>query len=330
MRAVVLDQFGGPEVLRVREIPSPSAGPEEVLIKVFATALNRADLLEREGKYPPPGNPPRYQIPGLECAGEVIDVGDRVTKFKIGDRVMALLTGGGYAEYVTVHEQMAMTIPDRLGWSQAAAVPEAFLTAFDALFNKAEVSLGDRVMIHAGASGVGSAAIQLAKAVGARVLTTVGSVGKAEAVMSWGADRIVLYRSTSFLQEVKVWTRDQGVHAALDFVGQRYFSDNLMALSPGGTLVIIGTLSGTDASIDLGLLLARRLTVRGTVLRSRPVEEKMRLVQDFIRRGWPFLDNGQVKPVVDRQFSLDDAAEAHRYMATNQNIGKIVIAVGTP
>ncbi len=328
MKAVVLESFGGPEVLRVREVPEPQAGPDEVRIRVAATALNRADLMEREGRYPPPGKPPRFQIPGLEVSGVVDQVGERVTAFQIGDRVMALLAGGGYAQAVVSHERLTMPVPDCITLERAAALPEVFLTAFDALHEQGGAHPGWRILVHAGASGVGSAAIQLARQQGMSVMATVGSHLKLEAARAFGADRVVNYRQEKFINAVEEWTGGVGVDVVIDFIGQDYLSDNLKALAPGGTLVVVGTLSGAQASLNLGMVLAKRLRIQGTALRSRPLDLKMALVRRFLREGWGLLASGSVKPVIDRVYPLQHVAEAHAYMASNQNIGKIVITVG--
>lgn len=324
MKAIVLNSYGGPEVLRVSEVPDPEPGPDEIRIRVAATALNRADLLQRQGHYPPPGNPPAFEIPGLEVSGVVDQVGREVVKFAPGDRVMALLSGGGYAEYAVVSEHLAMPVPDRVDLTDAAAVPEAFLTAFDALYQHGQAAPNRRVLIHAAASGVGSAAIQLAHQGGMHILATAGSSRKLEAARRWGADRVVNYHEESFQQAVKEWT-DSGVDLVLDFVGQNYLQDNLRALAPDGILVVIGTLSGSLASIDLGLVLGKRLRIQGTALRSRPLARKMALVERFWREAGPWLESGAVVPVVDRHMPLDEIQSAHAYMAENQSIGKIVI-----
>lgn len=326
MKAVVLKSFGGPEVLSISEVPTPQPGSEEILIKIQAVGVNRADLLERQGMYPPPGPTPTFQIPGLECAGTVVSVGQNVQQFAPGDRVMALLSGGGYAQYTVCHERLALPIPTHIETIDAGGIPEVFLTAYDALFDKASLTMGDRVLIHAGASGVGSAAIQLARSAGLRIASTVGSQPKQQAAQGWGADLVINYRDHSWLKALREWA-PEGVQGVLDFIGQSYFSDNLDSLSPGGALVVIGTLSGNEAAIPLGKLLARRLTIRGTALRSRPLEDKMRLVQQFRGHALHGADKGDWAPVVDRVFNWQHVADAHRYMASNGNIGKIILAV---
>ncbi|CAB1128370.1 PKS_ER domain-containing protein [Candidatus Hydrogenisulfobacillus filiaventi] len=330
MLAVVLTGQGGPEVLSLATVPDPRPGPGEIQIRVAAAGVNRADLLERAGRYPPPAPPPAYPVPGLECAGVVEAVGPGVTAWSPGDRVMALLPGGGYAQRAVVPEGMVLPVPEGVDLLAAGGIPEAFLTAFDALFHLSGAGLGDRVLIHAAASGVGTAAVQLAAAAGMRVAATVGTPAKAEAVRQLGADRVILRREETFPEAVAAWSGGEGVAAVLDFVGADYLAGNLEVLAPGGTLVIIGTLSGTRAGIDLGLLLRRRLTVRGTVLRSRRPEEKAALVTAFRRHGLPLLAAGRVRPVVDRVFPLAEAAAAHRYLEADRNTGKVVLAVPPP
>ncbi|MBX5468068.1 MAG: NAD(P)H-quinone oxidoreductase [Firmicutes bacterium] len=326
MRAVVLDRYGGPEVLQIREVPDPVIGPDEILVAVEAAGINRADLHQREGRYPPPPPAPPVEIPGLECAGTVVATGPRVTEFRVGQRVAALLPGGGYAELVAVPHRMAWEVPATQNWAEAGATPEAFLTAYDALFDKAGLGLGQRVVVHAAAGGVGSAAVQLARAAGIRVLATVGTRAKAEWVKSLGAELVVNYREASFADAVQEWTGGRGVDAVLDFVGAPYWQANCQILKPGGTLVLIGTLGGTETAVALGQLLGRRLTVCGTALRSRPVEAKMTLVQTFRERVVPLLGPG-LGPRIDRVFWWEEAGEAHRYMEQNQNLGKIVLAI---
>ncbi|PSR20031.1 MAG: NADPH quinone oxidoreductase [Sulfobacillus acidophilus] len=328
MKAVVLEEFGGPEVLTIREIPDPIAGPDEVRIRVSATALNRADLLERQGRYAMPGNKPRYQIPGLEVSGVVDQVGERVVAYRPGDRVMALLSGGGYAEYAVSPERLTMPVPVGIDIINAAAIPEAFLTAFDALFTQGGAGPGSRVLVHAGASGVGSAAIQLAHQFHMSVVTTVGSQIKLEAARAFGADHVVNYRHEPFADAVLDWSQGRGVDVILDLVGQSYFADNLRVLSHDGTLVVIGTLSGTATTLDLGIVLGNRLKIQGTTLRSRAVEKKMALIQRFLKEAWPLLDRGLIAPVIDSTYDLADIAEAHRYLVSNQNIGKVLVRVG--
>lgn len=326
MRAVVLSQYGGPEVLKVSEAPDPVPGPEEIVIEVEAAGINRADLHQREGRYPPPPPAPPVEIPGLECAGRVVACGERVVEFRVGQRVAALLPGGGYAERVAVHQRLAWEVPSSQSWVEAGATPEAYLTAYDALFDKAGLGMGQRVVIHAAAGGVGSAAVQLATAAGVRVLATAGSDEKVAWIRQLGAEVGVNYRTQNFAEVVQEWTAGVGVDAVIDFVGGPYWQANCDSLKPGGTLVLVGTLGGAKADVKLGQLLQRRLTVRGTALRSRPLELKMALVQQFRQRVVPLLGS-RFNPRIDRVFWWEEVAEAHRYMETNQNMGKIALAI---
>jgi putative PIG3 family NAD(P)H quinone oxidoreductase len=324
MQAIVLDSYGGPEVLRLRQIADPIIGPDDVLIAVKAAGVNRADILQREGRYPPPEPKLPEEVLGLECAGTVEAVGERVTQCKIGQRVAALVTEGAYAERVRVHERLTFPIADHLTWVEAAAIPEAFLTAYDALVDKAGVTAGDVVLVHAAAGGVGSAAVQLAHWMGATVLATVGSEDKAAWVRQLGADQTVLYRHTSFATVIAAMGR--GVDVILDFVGQAYWEDNIASLAPGGTLVIIGTLSGANAAVDLGKLLQKRLTVRGTALRSRPLEARMQLIQNFKAHVLPQFASARLKPLVDVVFGFEHVAAAHQYLVEDRARGKVILA----
>ena len=327
MRAIVLTEYGGPEVLRVGEAPDPEPGPEDVLVRVHATALNRADLLQRTGRYPQPGPRPSHEIPGLEFAGIVEAVGARVTLHAPGDRVMGLLAGGGYASFVATHERMALPVPAALSLDEAASVPEVFLTAFDALYPQAALRMGDTVLVHSGGSGVGTAAIQLARAAGARVLTTTGSAEKAERARRLGADLAINYRTDDFREAVLTATGGRGADIILDFVGGPYLEQNLACAAPRGRIVVIGTMGGPTAPINLGVLMQKRLGLYGTVLRARPLEEKIELTQAFRHHALPLFDSGALKPVVDRAFLLEEAPAAHEYMASNANFGKIVLRV---
>ncbi len=323
MQAILLKGYGGPEVLALGTTADPVPGPEEILIAVRAAGINRADLLQREGRYPPPEPRPDQEILGLECAGIVEAVGDRVTDFALGQPVAALVTGGAYAEKVAVHQRMAFAVPPNLGWSEAAAIPEAFLTAYDALTDKAQIGAGDSVLIHAAAGGVGSAAVQLAHWMGASVVATVGSQEKAHLVRSLGADEAVVYREQRFAEVIAA--RGKGVDIILDFVGQAYWDDNISSLAPGGRLIIVGTLSGAVTDVNLGLLLQKRLTIRGTALRSRPLEDRMQLMQKFISHALPSLADGRLKPVVDVAFEFGQVAKAHEYLARDRARGKVLL-----
>jgi putative PIG3 family NAD(P)H quinone oxidoreductase len=309
-------------VLTLGDVPDPIPGEREVLIDVRAAALNRADLLQRRGRYPAPAG--ASGVLGLECAGVVSALGAGTTALRVGDRVMALLPGGGYAARVAVHEQLTLPIPARLDFVQAAAVPEAFLTASEALFELGRTEPGDWVLIHAGASGVGMAAVQLARLVGARTITT-SSERKLSALQALGVERAVARESESFRAVALELTAGRGVDVILDLVGADYFADNGACLAVLGRHVVVGLVSGAKTEIDLGRVLSRRHALLGLVMRTRPLAEKIAVVERFRRRFLQRLDDGTLAPCVDRVFPCAGAAAAHAHMEANTNIGKIVL-----
>jgi putative PIG3 family NAD(P)H quinone oxidoreductase len=320
MRAVVITRPGGPEVLEVREVPTPTPGPEQVRVRVRATALNRADILQRMGHYPaPPGSP--ADIPGLELAGEVDALGPNVTSWKPGDRVFGLVGGGSYAENVVAHERTLVRVPDNLDWTQAAAVPEAFITGHDALFRLGDLRPGGRVLIHAVGSGVGIACAQLAAAVHATSFGTARTPSKLKAAQALGLTHGLA--PDEFERRLSL----EKVELVVDFVGAPYLAANLQVLAPKGRLVVVGVLGGSKETIDLGLLMTKRLTVIGTSLRSRPLEGKILATQAFAEEVVPLLASGTVKPIVDEVFDLADVRAAHELMASNETFGKIVLRV---
>ena len=326
MRAAVITEPGGPEVLKVQEVSDPVPGPDDILVDVRASALNRADTLQRQGGYPaPPGSPD--DIPGLEFSGVVLRTGEHVGDLQEGDRVFGLLGGGGYASRVVTHSRMVMRIPDNLDFVQAAAVPEVFFTAYDALFNHCELSMGEKVLIHAAGSGVGTAAVQLAHNAGAYVLGTAGSDDKLRGAKDLGMDVGINYREQDFSAEVKEHTVGNGVDVLLDVIGADYWDRNLASLALRGRLVLVGTMGGGGVQADLRPIMFKRLRVHGTVLRSRPIEEKIALTNQIKRHMLPLIASGAIKPVVDSVYPLDQAAEAHRHMESNANFGKIILAV---
>lgn len=325
MRAVVLRDKGGPEVLGVEEVPDPVAGPEEVLVDVVATALNRADLLQRRGLYP--GPPMEHEIPGMEFAGRVAGVGDRVTAWSVGDPVMGIVGGGGYAERLVIHERQALPVPASVPLDDAAAIPEVFLTAFDALVVQGGLTSGRWALVHAGASGVGTAAIQIGRALGARTIVTT-SAGKVAACRQLGADVVVDYGAEDFLDAARRATGRRGVDVVLDVVGGEYTERNLDALATKGRIIQVGVMGEGAAKVPLGKLLAKRAAIVGTVLRARPLEEKAALSQQVAAELLPRFDDGSLRPVIDSRYPLERIADAHRYMETNANVGKIVIDVG--
>ncbi|MFL5577269.1 MAG: NAD(P)H-quinone oxidoreductase [Gemmatimonadaceae bacterium] len=329
MLAVVISRPGGPEVLEVRDVSTPEPGPGEVLVRVRASALNRADLLQREGRYPaPPGAP--ANIPGLEFAGEVARLGAGVAGWSVGDRVFGLVAGGAHAEYLVTHERTLAAVPPSLDWREAAAVPEAFVTAHDALVERAAVRPAERVLVHAAGSGVGLAALQLARLLGAIPYGTARTAEKLERARDFGMEDGVALPSgglAPLAERVHAWTGGRGVDVVLDLVGGAYVAAGIAALAQKGRLVLIGTVAGRRADVDLGQVLSRRLTIRGTVLRARPLEEKILAARAFAAEVVPFLASRRLRPVIDSVFPLDDVAAAHERLAGNQTFGKVVLDV---
>lgn len=326
MQAIVMDGPGDESVLRLAEVPEPAAGVGQLLIRVAATAVNRADLIQRQGAYPPPPGAP--DILGLECAGTVAAVGEGVAGWRVGDRVMALLPGGGYAEYVSVDAGSALRVPERLSLEEAAATPEVFLTASLNLFQLGRLSEGGAALVHGGGSGVGTAAIQLIAAAGARAFVTAGSAEKCQRCLELGAERAIDYKRESFAEVVRDATGGRGVDVVLDSIGAPYLEANLSSLATGGRLVLIGLMGGAKAEIGLGPVLMRRLQILGSTLRARPLEEKAEIVRIFVTRFGAHLESGRIGPIVDRVLPLADAAEAHRVMQSSAHFGKIVLQVG--
>lgn len=325
MKAIVCEQPGAEDVLTIGEVPSPPLGPEDLRIRVRATAVNRADLLQRQGLYPPP--PGASPILGLECAGEVIEVGSAVSGWKTGARAMALLVGGGYAQEAVVHHGSALRIPAAFSDEEAGAFPEVFLTAFLNLFLLGEIKAGDTALIHGGGSGVGTASIRLLREAGVRCLVTAGSEDKCGRCRDLGADLSINYRAGDFAPLVRAATAGRGVDVLLDSIGGKYLAANLDCLAVDGRLVIIGLIGGAKAEIDLSALLLRRLRVIGSTLRARSVADKAAIVSSFLRRFGDALDKGRVKPVIDRVLPLEQAAEAHRILKSSRHFGKVVLRV---
>ena len=322
MKAILFDQPGDPDVLRYGDAPDPQPGADELLVRVHATAVNRADLLQRRGGYaPPPGASP---ILGLELAGEVVQpVGEWCT----GDRVMAVVTGGGYAEVAAVPAGMAMRIPERFSYQEAAAIPEPFLTAYLNLFTLGRLQPGEVALIHAGASGVGTAAIQLARAAGARAIVTAGSDEKLALCRELGAELAINYKTESFADRVQAATGGRGADVVLDFIGAPYWDSNMAALALGGRLMLIGFLGGSRGQLDLGTIMGKSLTIAGTTLRRTPLPQKRALTQAFAEFALPRFARGELRPVTDRVIPLAQAAEAHRVLEANSNAGKVVLSV---
>ncbi len=326
MKAAVFTGKGGPAVIEVRELPDPRPGRGEVLVRVRAAAMNRADLLQRRGLYPPPPGT-REDVPGLELAGEVAALGEGATLWKPGDRVMCIAAGEAQAELCAVHERMLVRVPDGMTWEQAGAVPEAFVTAHDALFTIGGLRPGWPVLVHAAGSGVATAAIQLVRAAGGTSIGTSRTSDKLERARALGLDHGISVGASEprFADEARRLTGGRGCPIVLDFVGAAYAAENLAALAPGGRIVVIGTMGGNQAAVDLGLLMRARGRIEGTVLRPRPLEEKIRATREFARDVLPLLAAGKVRPVVDSALPLARVREAHQRMERNDSFGKIVL-----
>jgi NADPH:quinone reductase len=325
MRAVVLESYGEPDVLVLRDVPDPEPAPEEVLVEVVATALNRADLLQRRGFYPGPPMP--QEIPGMELSGRVARVGERVTLWSAGDEVMGIVGGGAYAEQIAIHERQAMAVPTSVGVADAAAIPEVWITAFDALVVQGGLTSGRTALVHAGASGVGTAAIQIAKAIGARVVVTA-SAGKVDRCLELGADAAIDYGAHDFVAATRELTEGAGADVILDVIGGDYVDRNFDAVAVRGRIVQVGTMGGGMVSANIGKLMPKRAALIGTVLRARPLEEKIAITRRFASEVLPLFDRGTLRPVIDRRFPLERIADAHRSMEANENVGKILIDVG--
>ena len=325
MRAVVLRSHGGPEVLEIQDVEAPVPGNDDISVDVVATALNRADLLQRMGLYPNPF-PDDVEIPGLEFSGTVRSVGAHVRRWKVGDPVMGIVSGGGYAQQLVLPERQAMRIPTGISVADAAAIPEVFITAWDALVVQGVLTSGRWALVHAGGSGVGTAAIQICKAIGARIVVTC-SAGKVAACRALGADVVVDYGSQDFVAEVASATAGVGVDVVLDVIGGDYLERNIAALATKGRIIQVGVMAGKPVLFNVGALLGKRASIIGTVLRARPVEEKISTSQRFASEVLPLFDAGVLQPVIDRRYQLDDIAAAHEYMASNGNTGKIVIDI---
>ena len=324
MRAIVIEEKGGPEVLVVQEVPDPVPGPEEVLVDIVTSAVNRADLLQRRGMYP--GPPGAYEIPGLEFAGRVAAAGERVTEHAVGDAVMGIVGGGGYAERVTIHERQAMAVPSALGLDVAGAFCEVYITAWDALVRQGGLTTGRWALVHAGASGVGTASIQIAKAMGARIAVTA-SASKHEVCHALGADAVIDYRSEDFADAVRAATGGAGVDVVLDVIGGDYLPRNIACLRTNGRIIQVGVMSGGAVPFNPAALMAKRAALIGTTLRARPIEEKIAVTRQFAAEMLSHVASGAMTPVIDSRFALADAPAAHERMEANLNAGKIVLDV---
>jgi putative PIG3 family NAD(P)H quinone oxidoreductase len=324
MRAVVLRSHGGPESLTIEDVPDPVGGPEDVVVKVRATALNRADLLQVMGMYPNP-RPAALEIPGLEFSGTVHAVGERVTMWKPGEEVMGIEAGGAYAELIATHERQLMRVPAVVGVADGAAIPEVFLTAWDALVLQGGLTSGRWALVHAGASGVGTASIQIAKSIGARIAVTCSSA-KMDLCRSLGADLVLERSPAAWLTEAMAAVPD-GFDAILDVIGGEEIERNLQAIAMRGRIVQVGLMGGSSVPVNVYGLMGRRASWIGTMLRARPIEEKIALTRRFASEMLPLFDDGTLRPVIDSRYPFDQIADAHRHMAANANAGKIIVDI---
>jgi putative PIG3 family NAD(P)H quinone oxidoreductase len=324
MRAIVITQPGGPEVLQEQDRPLPEPGLGQIRVRIRASALNRADLHQRRGTYSaPPGAPP--DIAGMEYAGEVDALGPSADLWQVGARVMGLVGGGGHAEYVCVHEREAMPVAASLSWEEAAAIPEAFLTAYDALVRQLHVRAGEWLLIHAIGSGIGTAALQVAHASGLRVLGTSRSAAKLERAKELGLDVGIDTSDDGWPTRVEEATAGKGIDVILDLIGGSYLAASIRALKPRGRLILVGLTAGRSAELDLGVILNKRVHIVGTMLRSRSLEEKITLAREFSERMLPLFESGELRAVIDRVFSFREIRDAHRLMESDSNFGRIVL-----
>ena len=325
MTAIEITEPGGPEKLAPTHRPMPQPAAGEVLIQAAAAGVNRPDCLQRQGSYPPP--PGASDLPGLEVAGTVVALGEGVTDWKIGDAVCALLTGGGYAEYCAAPAPQCLPVPAGLTLQQAAALPETFFTVWSNVFDRARLQPGESLLVHGGTSGIGTTAIQLAKALGSRVFATVGGGEKIQSCLDLGAERVINYREEDFVQVIKEITNNKGVDVILDMVGGDYVQRNLSALAVEGRLVFIAFLRGAKVELNLAPVMMKRLTITGSTLRARPVAHKAPIAKALLEIVWPLLASGAIRPVIDRVFPLTEAAGAHALMESNRHVGKLLLQV---
>jgi len=325
MKALVIIHPGGPEVLQIEDRPKPTFGPDEVLVKVAAAGVNRPDVFQRKGNYPPPPGAPQ-DIPGLEIAGTIAEVGAKVTRWKTGDKICALVMGGGYAEYCNVPEGQCLPLPDNLSFVEAASLPETFFTVWSNVFDRGALKPGETFLVHGGSSGIGVAAIQMAKALGSVVYITAGSDEKCKFCKDLGADHAINYKTEKFPEVIKQLTNGKGVDVILDMIGGDYTSGNIQSLAEEGRLVLINTMKGKDVQIDLSQVMRKRLNITGSMLRSRPVEFKAAIAQNLEKYIWPFLASGKIKPIIHSVFPANEASKAHQLMESGDLMGKVVLS----
>jgi NADPH:quinone reductase len=327
MKAIVITQPGGPEVLQIAERPKSVCGTGEVLVKVYATGVNRPDVYQRKGNYPPPkGASP--DIPGLEIAGIVEQTGEDVSHWKVGDKVCALLTGGGYAEYCAVPHGQCLPVPDNLSFEEAASLPETFFTVWSNVFDRGQLKRSETLLVHGGSSGIGVAAIQMAKALGHKVYVTAGSEEKCRFCENLGAERAINYKTENFAGVINEITNGKGVDVILDMIGGDYVQPNIKSLAEDGRLVMINMMLGNNVQVDLSAVMSKRLTITGSTLRSRDVAFKSAIAKKLEHTIWPLLVTGNIKPVINTVFPLEKASDAHALIESGDLIGKVVLRVG--
>ncbi len=324
MKAIVITRPGGPEVLQLAERPTPQCHPSEVLIKVFAAGINRPDCFQRKGNYPPPAGAPA-DIPGLEVAGIITEIGEAVTSWKIGDKVCALVIGGGYAEYCPAPEGQCLPIPENLNYIEAASLPETFFTVWSNVFDRGKLQPGESLLVHGGSSGIGVAAIQMAKAMGSTVYVTAGSAEKCKFCEDLGAAKAINYKTENFADRIKELTNSKGVNVILDMIGGDYTPGNLQSLAEESRLVMINTMKGKDVQVDLSIVMRKRLSITGSMLRSREPAFKGAIAKNLKKYIWPFLASGEIKPVIYQTFPAHEAAQAHQLLESSSHMGKIVL-----
>jgi putative PIG3 family NAD(P)H quinone oxidoreductase len=325
MTAMGFDAPGGPEVFRPETLPVPAPGPGEVLIRVAFAGVNRPDVIQRQGFYPPP--PGASPIPGLEIAGEIVALGEGIGREQLGQRVCALVSGGGYADYCVADLRHCLPVPDGVSLAEAAALPETLFTVWHNVFERGYACEGETLLVHGGTSGIGTMAIMLGKAFGLTVITTAGTSGKCDAALALGADRAIDYRTEDFVEQVKIFTGGRGVDVVLDMVSGDYVPRNLACLAEDGRHVTIAVLGGLKATIDMALIMRQRLTLTGSTLRARPAEFKALLCQEIARHVWPFVEAGKLRPHVSRVMPLEELPEGHRQQESGRTIGKLVVRV---
>ena len=323
MNYIQIEKHGDPEVLKLHSMPVPEPGPGEVLIKVAAAGVNRPDMMQRKGLYPPP--PGATDVPGLEVSGTVVSVGQNVSKPPINSEVCALVTCGGYAEYCLAAASICLPVPEKISLVNAAGIPETFFTVWTNVFKRGQLKAGESLLVHGGSSGIGTTAIQLGKAFGATVYTTAGTSDKCEFCNNLGADAAINYREQDFSEEIKRLTEGKGVNVILDMVGGPYFPKNIRLLADEGRLVQIALMQGSKAEVDFRSLLLKRVTLTGSTLRPRSVEEKTKIAQALQKNVWPLLESGAIRPIIHQTFPLKQASEAHRLMESSTHIGKILL-----